>query len=79
MGTFDFHITADGLSEDDSIAYEAWVDSMMPDEFYLEVGETVEYDVVFGIPDEIMEIGFVYIEIDENDGIGATFTIKQAL
>ena len=79
MGTFDFYLTAEGLSEEDGLPYEPFDDRMMPSEFELAVGESVDYDLVFEIPDEIIDISFVYIELDEEENVGATFTIKHSL
>lgn len=79
MGAYDFEIAADGLLEEDRYPYAPFTDKMMPEEFELAVDETVEYDVVFIIPDEIIDIRFIYVEIDENENIGATFTINHSL
>lgn len=79
MGFTDFYLEAEGLLEEDQWGYHPFADTMMPYEFMLEEGETVEYDVVFSIPNEITEISFVYIEIDEEENIGATFRINHSL
>lgn len=79
MGASDFYVSADGLEEEDTYPYESFDDKMMPDEFQLDVGETVEYDVVFEIPEEIVDIRFIYIEVDDTDHVGATFTINHTL
>lgn len=79
MSVSDFYISADGLEEEDTYPYESFTDEMMPNEFKLDVGETAEYDVVFSIPDEIVDISFIYIEIDETGHVGATFTINHTL
>ncbi|MCL1790917.1 MAG: hypothetical protein FWG40_06100 [Peptococcaceae bacterium] len=79
MFSSDFYLKAAGLSDEDMYPLDAFedVDTMMPDEFNLEVNQTKEYDVVFAIPDDIEEVSFVYVEIDINESVGATFTIKH--
>ena len=82
MGIFDFYLEAEGLAEEDSwplSPLEGSEDTMMPDEFELDIDETAEYDVVFIIPDEITEISFIYEEYDEDGNIGVTFTINHTL
>jgi hypothetical protein len=79
MGYWDFELAAEGLPEEDTIPLEPLDETCMPEEFTLEVGETAEYHVLFTIPDEITEISFIYEEIDEEDNVGATFTIKHEL
>lgn len=79
MSAYDFVINADNLSEEDSWPIEPLDDKMMPENFDLAVGENAEYDVVFLIPDEIIDVRFIYVELDENEKIGATFTINHSL
>lgn len=74
MGTLDFYV--------DEISFEEYVypmapldDTMMPEEFYLAVNESVEYHMVFEVPADIKSLNLLYTEIDENDNEGATFTI----
>lgn len=74
MGAYDFYMTADGATEEIWMEY-SWDDAMMPDEFELQPDETATYDAVFYIPVDTAEAKFVYIEIDENEKVGATFTI----
>ena len=82
MSCSDFYLDAVGIIEEDKYPYSPFEDEdsmMMPAEFTLSLNETVEYDVVFSIPDNIMEISFIYEEIDIEENIGATFTIKHSL
>lgn len=79
MSAYDFNLDADGLLEEDSWAIEPFDSKVMPEEFELAVDETAEYDVVFIILDEIIDIRFIYVETDEEDNIGATFTINHSL
>lgn len=82
MSVDDFEMHAVGLEEIDQWPLDPFEDEpgrMMPWEFDLAVGETVNYDVVFVIPEDIYDVEFIYIEIDEYDQIGATFTIKHSL
>jgi uncharacterized protein YceK len=79
MGYWDFELAAEGLPEEDTVPLEPLDETCMPEEFVLKVGETEEYHVLFTIPDEITDISFIYEEIDEDDNVGATFTIKHSL
>lgn len=76
MGTFDFYIDENADAADYWVPLEPRDDTMMPEEFYLAVGESAEYHMVFEVPAEYNDLNLVYVEIDEDDGIGATFTIK---
>ena len=78
MGTFDFYMDADNFR------YYLWPldpfdDSMMPMEFMLAKGETVEYIMVYEIPDEAPNLKLLYTEIDIEDNEGVTFTINLNL
>ena len=81
MSAYDFELAAEGLEEEDSwpLAPLEDAEKMMPEEFELAHGESARYDVVFVIPDEIIDISFIYVELDENDNTHATFTIKHSL
>lgn len=78
MGTFDFYMDADELEEYEWIL-ESWHSSMMPEEFILSIGETVQYHAIFMLPVEITDIRFIYEEINELEELGATFTIQHTL
>ena len=78
MGTFDFYV--DHASFIDYIWPESpWTANMMPDEFDLAPGEEVTYMVVFVVPEGLTDADFIYIEIDEAEGVGSTFAINLAL
>jgi|GEM_PF-1087803 len=78
MGTFDFYV--DNAAFSDFVWAESpWTDNMMPDEFTLTPDEEVTYDVVFMVPENVADVDFTYVEIDENQGIGSTFIIKLPL
>lgn len=74
MGTFDFFMDAD-VFEDYAWPLDAWDDSMMPESFELEPGESAEYHMVFEVPEGMQGLKLMYVEIDEADNVGATFTI----
>ena len=49
-------------------------DTMMPDDFELAKDETVEYHMLYEVPD-IDGLMLMYTEIDEAENYGVTFTI----
>ena len=75
MGTMDFYV--DEVSLLDYIYPISPLDeTMMPDEFDLAADETAEYYMIFEVPADISDYMLMYTEIDENNDIGATFTIN---
>ena len=78
MGTFDFYMDADTFFEY-IWPLDPFDDSMMPSEFMLEKGETVEYIMVYVIPEEAPNLKLMYTEIDIEDNEGVTFTINLNL
>lgn len=78
MGNFDFYVL-EGEGTEEVWAESPWADEMMPDNFYLEPEEEITYDVVFQVSEDVSTVSFVYVEIDENEGTHATFTIEHAL
>jgi hypothetical protein len=74
MGTPDFY-----MDDPDFEEYIWGIDpldnTMMPEEFYLEPGETAQYHIIFEIPQEVTKLALMYTEFDVNDNEGATFTI----
>ena len=81
MSVYDFELGTEIPEEEDRWPLEPLDDSpqMMPEEFELADGESATYDVVFVIPDEIVDISFIYVELDDTDATHATFTIKHSL
>ena len=78
MGTFDFYAYSDsGDFYDWPIA--PLDDTMMPEEFYLAKDETVNYHIIFEIPEGLSELKLAYEEIDENEDSYATFIIPIVL
>lgn len=74
MGTFDFFIDADVFDEY-IYPIEALNNSMMPETFTLTKGESAEYHMVYEVPKGTQGLKLMYIEIDEEENQGATFTI----
>ena len=75
MGTSDFYMDDPGFLE------YIWPidpldDTMMPEEFNLEPGDSAKYTMIFEIPEDAPKLVLMYTEIDENDDVHATFTIK---
>jgi len=74
MGIYDFYV--DHISFADYVyPLEAREDTMMPEEYFMNKGETVTYHVVYEIPDGLDEVSLYYVEINELDEEGATFRI----
>lgn len=74
MGTFDFFMDQEDF-EDYVYPIDPLDDTMMPLEFELAKGEFAEYHMVFEIPAGTEGLILQYIEWDEEDTKGATFTI----
>ncbi|MCL2044177.1 MAG: DUF4352 domain-containing protein [Treponema sp.] len=74
MGTFDFYM-------DDPIFYEyVWPldpldDTMMPENFDLRPGQSVQYHMIFEIPVGVSKLELIYTEIDSSDKEGNTYKI----
>ena len=81
MSASDYQLEAAGLMEEEKLPYAPFegVSTMMPEEFELTQGQTVDYDLVYEIPEAIMDISLVYVEIDLKGNVGATFTLDYSL
>ncbi len=83
MSCYDFEINGEGIEGEDIYPADPEYFSlsvlMMPSEFQLEVDEIIVKDVVFVIPEDVLDIQFVYIELDEDQNVGATFKIEHTL
>lgn len=74
MGTFDFYLDSDTFLE-----YE-WPmnpldETMMPEEYELADDEERTYHMVYEVPTDLSDLTLYYTEIDENNNVGATFSI----
>lgn len=78
MGTYDFYMDVDWY-EDYIYPIDPLDDSMMPDDFELAPGETVEYHMVYEIPTDTAGVVLMYTEVDEDETEHATFTIPLNL
>ncbi|MDR1616603.1 MAG: hypothetical protein LBR98_06280 [Syntrophomonadaceae bacterium] len=78
MGTFDFYLES-SLFDDYIYPMDPIDDSMMPLEFMLEKGQTVEYHMIYEIPASVPDVRLMYTELDEDEKEGATFTIPYVL
>ncbi len=56
-----------------------WSENMMPEEFELAPDEEITAPVAFLIPADTKDVKFIYVEIDENNDVGVTFTINHTL
>lgn len=74
MGTVDFYMD-DPNYADYVYPLVALDDTMMPEEFDLQPQETAEYHMVYELPEAFTDLMLIYTEIDEEDNVGATFTI----
>jgi len=75
MGTFDFFV--DHITFEDYIyPLTALNDTMMPEEYTMNKGESVTYHLIYEIPEGLDEVSFYYVEVDETDQEGTTFRIK---
>jgi hypothetical protein len=75
MGTFDFYMDAPDFDE------YIWAippldDSMMPEDFILEPGNTVQYVMIFEVPIGAANLSFSYTESDASGNDGATYSIR---
>lgn len=75
MGTFDFSIYSPSRDEN-YWPISPLDDTMMPDEFDLAKDETVKYHMVYEVPEGLSDLALMYVEVDEEENIGVTFTIK---
>lgn len=78
MSNYDFYALA-GDDSSEIAPEDAWDEGMMPDVFYLAPEEEATYDVVFMVPDDVESVKFVYVEMDDQGGTHATFTIEHDL
>ena len=74
MGIFDFYMDAPDFTE------YIWPippvdDTMMPEEYDLESGETVQYTMIFEVPTDTTGLALLYTENYEGGNDGATFSI----
>lgn len=76
MGTFDFYV--------DQVDFEEWArplealdETMMPEEYYLGTDETVTYHLIFEVPEDVTGMSLYYVEVDESDTEGLTFSVKM--
>jgi hypothetical protein len=74
MGTFDFYMDAPSFAEY-IFPIDPISDEMMPLEFYLGPKETVEYHMVYEIPEDTVGLRIMYTEFDVEDNEGVTFDI----
>jgi predicted small secreted protein len=75
MGTWDFYVDAPSFPEY-IFPLDPVDDTMMPLDFELAPDESATYHMVFEVPVDTTDLVLVYVEIDETESIGATFTIK---
>ncbi len=78
MSNWDFYML-EGTDTAEINPESPWADAMMPDEFSLAPDEEVTYDVVFMVSENVADVKFVYLEVDEDGGTHATFTIVHNL
>jgi hypothetical protein len=83
MALGDFLLESDELLEEDTYPYGAsgldYYEKCMPDTFELTPKEESEYEVVFEIPDEVMEVAIYYTELDDEGKEGNVFRIPLSL
>jgi hypothetical protein len=79
MAPMDFELESPSLDYNDTLPYGSsafgYYEKCMPDSFMLDPKEEVEYEVVFEIPEDIMEVAIFYLEIDAEEKEGAKFRI----
>lgn len=75
MGTFDFYIISPSLAEK-FYPLDPLDEKMMPFEFDLGVNETVKYHMVYKVPKNTSDLMLKYIEIDDENNEGSTFTFE---
>ncbi|MDR3321364.1 MAG: DUF4352 domain-containing protein [Synergistaceae bacterium] len=75
MSKDDFYLDAESFP-DYIYPVDPLDDSMMPLEFQLEPKEEREYHMLYEIPADTTGLKLVYIELDVEGNIGATFTIN---
>jgi hypothetical protein len=75
MGISDFFMDSDSFLE---YVYPITPldDTMMPEHFMLQPKEKATYHMVYEVPEDTDDLRLVYIELDEKNNEGATFTIK---
>ncbi|MDR1135921.1 MAG: hypothetical protein LBL49_07050 [Clostridiales Family XIII bacterium] len=77
MGTFDFYLTTD-TSSMEIYPLDPFNDdpTLMPEEFDLALKESAEYHMIFEFPADATGVTLKYTEVDEDDNVSATFSIK---
>jgi hypothetical protein len=75
MGSYDFFVDAESF-EEYVYPLDPLDDTMMPKSFELAPNEKAEYHAVFEVPEDVTGLKLVYIEIDEKENEGATFTVE---
>jgi hypothetical protein len=78
MSCWDFCLEAQALKEEDRWARSDFEGdpTIMPTQFILEPGESIAYDLIFCIPENLPSVGISYSEIDEKNQEGATFIVN---
>ena len=74
MGTFDFYMD-DPDFEEYIFSIDPLDNTMMPEEFDLKTGETVQYHMIFEIPEGVTKLALMYTEFDTDNNEGTTFTV----
>jgi hypothetical protein len=77
MGTFDFFVDADTFL-DYVYPLSPLDETMMPENFDLAPKENAIYHMIYEIPANTVDLRLMYIEIDEEENEGTTFTINIA-
>ncbi|MGI6752278.1 MAG: hypothetical protein ACOX4U_06625 [Anaerovoracaceae bacterium] len=75
MGTFDFYMISPSFSEK-YFPLDPLDENMMPFEFQLQVDKKVKYHMIYEVPDNATDLMLRYIEIDDENKEGSTFTFK---
>lgn len=79
VGSYDYIIVwGDGDGEYD-YAYQQFYDEMFPDDITLEVGESVQGEVVFEVPITAETASIIYEEIYDDDFVGNTYCVNVDL
>ena len=74
FGIFDWNVDADGI-KDYIIPMDPLNDKMMPENYTLEVGETVTYYLATEIPNDLKNPVYLYKEVNSSGEIFASFKI----
>ncbi|MDR0963506.1 MAG: hypothetical protein LBM60_02690 [Clostridium sp.] len=78
MTPLDYKLEGSELQNNDAIPYLpaqlGYPENCMPHPLVLEPKEEAEYDVIFEIPEDIMNFAIYYQEVDIDENIGALFS-----